>query len=105
MMWQHFVSTSTLCYVVLSHVVSLTWQMTQFIHELLLHLVVVMARVMFCVRVFVVLWLSVLMMSWLCCFLRFWFGWLSSPPDSDPIAAQPHAGCQNSRISALTQAV
>lgn len=77
----------------------LTWQMTEFIHELVLHMVVVMARVMFCVGVLVVFCVRVLMMNGLCCFLWLWFRWLCSPPGPDPHAPQSHVSCQNRRLT------
>lgn len=69
--------------------------MTKFIHELLLHVVVVVAGVMFWMGVLMVFCMGVLMMNWLCCFLWLWFGWLRSPPGPDPRTAHPHVSCKN----------
>lgn len=73
--------------------------MAQLIHELLLHVVVVVARVVFCMWVFVMmLGMSGLMVSGLGGFLGFWFCWLGRPPGSDPVSEKPHVSCQHNRI-------
>lgn len=78
----------------------LTWKMTKFVHELLLHVVVVMARVMLWMGVLVVLVVlmvlsvRVLVVGGLCSFLWFRFGRLRSPSGPDPVAGQPHVSCQ-----------
>lgn len=71
--------------------------MTKFVHELLLHVVVVVARVMLRVGVLVVLMVlsaRVLVVGGLCSFLWFRFGHLRSPSGPDPVAGQPHVSCQ-----------
>lgn len=77
--------------------------MTKFVHELLLHVVVVVARVMLWVGVLVVLVVLVVLMvlsvrvlvvGGLCSFLWFRFGRLRSPSGPDPVAGQPHVSCQ-----------
>lgn len=76
----------------------LTWKMAEFIHELLLHVLVVMARVMLRVRVLVVLVVlsvRVLVMGGFRPFLRLRFGRLGGPPDPDAVAGQPHVGCDD----------
>lgn len=75
--------------------------MTKFIHELVFHVVVVMAGVMFCVGVLMVFWVRVLMMNWLCCFLWLWFRRLCSPPGPGSSADHPHVSCQNRGITAV----
>lgn len=76
--------------------------MAEFIHELLLHVLVVMAGVMLRVRVLVVLVVlrvRVLVMGGLRPFLRLRFGRLGGPPHPDAVAGQPHVGCDDSRRS------
>lgn len=74
--------------------------MTEFIHELLLHVVVVVvAGVMF--RMLVVFHVGVLVMSGLHIFLWLWFRRLRGPKGSDPDTGQPHVGCQNVEIGAV----
>lgn len=68
--------------------------MTKFVHELLLHVVVVMARVMLWMGVLVVFSVRVLVVGGLCSFLRFRFGCLRSPSGPDPVTGQPHVSCQ-----------
>lgn len=74
--------------------------MTKFVHELLLHVVVVVARVMLWMGVLVVLVVlmvlsaRVLVVGGLCSFLWFRFGRLRSPSGPDPVAGQPHVSCQ-----------
>lgn len=77
----------------------LTWKMAEFIHELLLHVLVVMARVVLRVGVLVVLvvlGVRVLVMSGLRPFLRLCFRGLGGPPHPDAVAGQPHVGCDDS---------
>lgn len=69
-------------------------QMIEFIHEFLLHVVVVVvAGVMFRMGVFVGLRVGVLMMPGLCVLLWFRFGRLCGPPAPDPSVGQPHVSC------------
>lgn len=65
-----------------------------FIHELVLHVAVVMARVMFWMGGLVMFWMGVLMVNRLCCFLRLRFQWLCGPLGPDHHADQPHVGCE-----------
>lgn len=79
----------------------LTWKVAEFIHELLLHVLEVMARVVLRVRVLVVLMVlsvlsvRVLVMGGFCPFLRLRFGRLGSPPDPEAVSGQPHDGCED----------
>lgn len=74
--------------------------MTELIHELLLHVVVVLvAGVMF--RMLVVVHVGLPMMSGFHFFLRLWFRRLRGPKGSDPDTGQPHVGCQNVEIGAF----
>ena len=73
----------------------LTWQMIKLIHELLLHVVEVVAGVMLWMGVFMRFRMGVLMMNGLCCFLGLRFGGFCSPSGPDPSAGQPHVSCQN----------
>lgn len=79
----------------------LTWKMTKVVHELFLHVVVVVAGVMFWMGVLMVFRMGVLMMNGLCSFLWLRFRRLRSPPGPDPGTGQPHVSCQNIGISAV----